>query len=219
MKKYIEKIKKCPLFEGIDESSLSSLFGCLRARVVEFDKRYTIFSEGSRAGLIGILLSGRAQMERTDLYGNRSILSEFTPPSLFAEAFACAELAEIPVDIIATEPSEVMLIEASHVLHTCTTACPHHQRLIYNLMKDIATKNLALHRKIEATSKRTTREKLLSYLTVTAKSLGRTSFDIPFDRQGLADYLEVDRSGLSVEISKLQREGVIRANKNHFEIL
>lgn len=216
MEKYLEILKKCPLFDGIDDSDIIRMLTCLGAKTESFDKKYTIFAEGSPSKYLGIVLSGSAQMIRVDYYGNRSILSNITPSELFAEAFACAEVNALPVSVVANEPSVIMLIDCSHILHTCENNCGFHQRLIYNLMKDLATKAIMFHRKIEITSKRTTREKLLTYLSVKSKEAGSKSFEIPYDRQELADYLEVDRSGLSAEISKLRTEGILESNKKHF---
>ena len=114
---------------------------------------------------------------------------------------------------------QVMLIEADHILHTCNNNCGFHQQLIFNLMKDLATKTIVFHQRIEITSKRSTREKLMTYLMMRAKEAGSNAFEIPFDRQELADYLEVDRSGLSAEIGKLRREGVLDSEKNFFKLL
>ena len=166
-----------------------------------------------------MVLSGSVQVIQVDYYGNRSILSVMGEGEVFAEAFACAELREIPVSVIADEPSEIMFIDSSHILHTCHNNCGFHQQLIFNLMKDLAVKTIMFHQRIEITSKRTTREKLLAYLAMQAKRAGSDSFDIDFDRQELADYLEVERSGLSAEISKLRREGILENHKNHFELL
>lgn len=219
MKKYLEILKKCPLFDRVEEESLLRMLNCLGGKVVSFDKKYTVFAEGSRAKYIGILLSGALQIVQLDYYGNRNILSAITPGEVFAEAFACAEIESLPVTVVADEPSEVMLIESSHILHTCSNNCGFHQQLIYNLMKDLAAKTIMFHERIDVTSKRTTREKLLAYLNNQSRRAGGGEFDIPFDRQELADYLEVDRSGLSVEIGKLRREGVIECRKNHFVML
>ncbi len=194
------------------------MLSCLGAKVISFDKKYTIIAEGNPAIFIGIMLSGSAQIVQVDYYGNRSILSNIEASNVFAEAFACAEVESIPVSVIANEPCEVMLIDCSHILYTCSNNCGFHQQLIFNLMKDIATKAIMFHQKIEITSKRTTREKLLTYLTSQAKKANSSSFDIPFDRQELADYLEVERSGLSAEISKLRNEGILESNKKHFEL-
>ena len=219
MEKYLKILKKCPLFAEIEEENLLRMLSCLGAKVVSFDKKYTVFAEGSPAKYIGIMLSGSAQIIQVDYYGNRSILSEVSAPEVFAEAFACAEVDALPVTVIANDPCDIMLIECDHILHTCSNNCGFHQKLIFNLMKDLASKSILFHQRIEITSKRTTREKLLTYLLMQAKAAGRDSFDIPFDRQELADYLEVDRSGLSAEISKLRREGVLDSNKNHFVLL
>ena len=219
MKKYLNILRDCRLFDGIEDDDLLRMLGCLGARVVSFDKKYTIFAEGGAAKYIGIVLSGSAQIIQVDYDGNRSILSEISVPEVFAEAFACAEVKALPVSVIANEPCEIMLIECSHILHTCQNNCGFHQTLIFNLMKDLATKTIMFHQRIEITSKRTTRKKLLAYLTMQSKKENSRSFDIPFDRQELADYLEVERSGLSSEISKMIKEGLIKNEKNHFVIL
>ncbi len=219
MKKYIEVLKKCPLFFGIEEENLLRMLTCLGAKVVSFDKKYTVFAEGSKTRLIGIVLSGSVQVTQTDYYGFRSILSNIYPSQIFAEAFACAEIKAIPVSIIANEPSEILFIDSSHILHTCQNNCGFHGQLIFNLMKDLAAKNIMFHERIEITSKRTTREKLLAFLSVESKKTGSNKFTIPYDRQELADYLEVDRSGLSAEISKLRKEGILESRKNEFELL
>ena len=219
MKKYLEFLKKCPLFQGIEDENLLRMLSCLGAQTAKFDKKYTIFSEGSAAKYIGIVLTGEAQVVQVDYYGNRSILSNIGPSQVFAEAFACAEVASIPVTVIASEPSDIMFIDCSHVLHTCHNHCGFHQQLIFNLMRDLAKKTLLFHQRIEITSKRTTREKLMTYLAIQAKSAGSNIFTIPFDRQELADFLEVERSGLSAEIGKLRNEGVLKSSKNKFELL
>ena len=138
---------------------------------------------------------------------------------MFAEDFAAAEVQSLPVTVIADEPADVMLIDCSHILHTCHNNCGFHQQLIFNLMKDLAKKSIVFHQKIEITSRRTTREKLMTYLAMRAREVGSDSFEIPFDRQALADYLEVERSGLSAEISKLRAEGVLESEKNRFKLL
>lgn len=219
MKKYYDVLRRCPLFERIEDKNLLALMDCLGATVRTYEKKAVIMSEGTPARYIGIVLSGAVQIVRIDYLGNRSILAGIEPGQIFSEAFACAELKAIPVDIIAAETCEVMLIDCHRIMHSCSSACGFHQQLIFNLMKAVATKNISFHQKIEITSKRSTREKLMTYLAIQAKKMGKSSFDIPFDRQELADYLEVDRSGLSAEISKLCREGVIASHRKHFELL
>lgn len=218
MKKYLNILRKCPLFLNIEEEQLLKMLHCLGAKIEFFDKKYTVMSEGIPAKYIGIVLSGSVQVMQIDYFGNRTILDNIESTQIFAHAFACAEIPLMPVSVIANEPSEIMFIDCGHILHTCSNNCGFHQQLIFNLMKDLATRTLIFHQKIEITSKRTTREKLLTYLTFQAKKFGSYSFKIPFDRQELADYLEVDRSGLSAEISKLRKEGVLDSNKSFFEL-
>ncbi len=218
MKKYLDVLRKCVLFDQIEDEHLITMLGCLGAKIETFDKKYTILAEGRPAKHIGILLSGSAQVVQMDYYGNRSIVSGIEPVEMFGEAFACAQVHAVPIAIIANEPCEVMLIDAGHILHTCRNNCGFHQQLIFNLMKSLAIKNIMFHQKVEITSKRSTREKLMAYLMWQAKKAGSNRFEIPFDRQELADYLEVDRSGLSAEISKLRAEGVLESHKKQFTL-
>lgn len=219
MKKYFEVLRKCKLFDEIEDENLTSLLGCLGAVVKSFEKKETVIAEGDPARYIGIVLSGSVQIVSIDFFGNRNILSVVEVSELFDESFACAQTASIPINVIAAEPCEIMLIDCQRILHTCSNTCEFHQQLIFNLLKIMATKNIMFHQKIEISSKRSTREKLTTYLMFQAKKAGSNSFDIPFNRQELADYLEVDRSGLSTQISQLRREGVLKSRLNHFELL
>lgn len=219
MKIYFDVLRRCSLFNHIEDENLIALLGCLDAKVEAFGKKYTIFAEGNPAKHIGIMLSGTAQVIRNDYNGNRSIVSGIEQAEMFGEAFACAELDAIPVAIIANEPCEVMFINCHRLMNSCTNACSFHQQIIFNLMKELAIKNLMFHQRIEITSQRSTRDKLMTYLLLQAKKNRKSSFTIPFNRQELADYLEVDRSGLSTEIGKLTKEGIISCSRNHFEIL
>ena len=219
MRKFLSVLKKCPLFFDITGDNIITMLDCLEARTDIFDKNYTILSEGSPAKYIGIVLLGSVQITRTDYYGNRSILGNLCEGELFAEAFACMQMTSMPVSVIANETSTIMFIDCNHILHTCQNGCPFHQQLVYNLMKVLAAKTVMFQQKIEITSKRTTREKLLAYLTICAKKNNKNSFKISFNRQELADYLEVDRSGLSAEISKLRKDGILECRRNYFKLL
>ena len=219
MKNFLEILKQCPLFTGIGDADLEAVLNCTGARLRTFAKSETVLAEGERAKYICVLIAGAAQIERTDYYGNKSILTDIVPGELFGESFACAEVKAIPVSAVATQESKVLFIECSRIIHTCVNGCAFHDKLIFNLLKVMATKNILLNQKAEITAKRTTREKLMTYLLLQAKRQNRQSFTIPFDRQGLADFLGVDRSGLSAEISKLRTEGVLECRKNQFKLL
>lgn len=219
MEKYFEILTNCSLFNKIDEKDFKGMLTCLGAKVISFDKKETVFAEGQPGKYLGIVLKGRVQVIQIDYYGNRSILSTAHSGSVFSEAFACAGTESMPVSVVAAEPSEIMLIDCNKILYPCSNACNFHHQLLYNLTKNLAQKNIMLHKKAEITSKRTTREKLMAYLMFQAKEQGSSSFEIPFDRQELADYLLVDRSGLSAEISKLRKEKVLTSQKNKFKLL
>ena len=219
MKKYYEILNKCPLFHGIEEAELASVLECLNAGTAEYKKNELIFMEGSPAKFVGIVLSGGVRIIKEDYFGNRSIVSRSGPGELFGESFACAGTEVLPVSVAAAFDSEIMMIDCRRITRTCSHSCEFHNRIIFNLLKTVAEKNLEFNRKIEITSKRTTREKLMSYLMYEAKNNHSNSFTIPFDRQELADYLEVDRSGLSAEISRLRKEGIIECSRSRFTLL
>ena len=219
MKNYIEILKKCPLFYNITENDIITMLNCIDAKVISFQKKQIIIAEGEPAKYIGIVLSGAVQIIQIDYFGNRSIVADVKPSELFGESFACAGVKSIPVDVVASVATEVLFIDCLRILHYCSNACAFHRHIIYNIMKIVAVKNIMFHQKIEVTSKRSTKEKLITYLLIQAKKYNSNSFEIPYNRQELADYLEVDRSGLSVEIRKLCHMGLIKANKKNFKIL
>jgi len=219
MEKFLPILRKCPLFAKVDDGDIPGMLGCLTAVIKEVKKNQFIFSEGEPAVYVGILLDGSAHVEKQDFYGNRSIVSSVAPGDLFAESFACAGVTEMPVSVVAVEDSKVMLIPCQRITVGCANACAHHSQMIYNLLQIVAVKNLEFHRKLEITANRTTREKLLAYLQLQAKEKGSSTFSIPYDRQGLADYLGVERSAMSAELGKLRRDGVIDFSRSKFTLL
>lgn len=219
MKKYLEILQKCILFDGISDDDLAAMLGCLGAKVKNYTKNQTILTEGQEATHMGIVLSGAVQIVSMDYYGNRNIVTEIRPSQIFGESFVCAGVKSVPISVVNCEDSKIMLMEGTRIMRSCCNACEFHNRLIYNLMKILADKNLIFHRKLEIISKRTTREKLMTYLLWQAKCHNSDTFIIPYDRQELADFLQVDRSGLSAEISKLRNEGIIECMRSHFTLL
>lgn len=218
MKKYLPIIKKCALFSNIRETDLLTMLGCLNAKIQHFQKNQEIFSEGSAAEWIGILLSGQAQITQIDYYGNRHIIANIEVSQLFGESFACAGIPSLPIAVTATCDTDVMMISCKKITQTCNNACAFHNQIVLNLLNVIARKNLFFNQKLEIISKRSTREKLTAYLLSEAKQHRNDSFSIPYSRQELADFLGVDRSGLSSEIGKLCKEGLIETNRKWFRI-
>lgn len=219
MKDYFDILRECPLFDRIGDESLKEMLGCLNAKECSYKKGDVVFAEGDKAKYLGIVLEGSVQLVRVDYYGNRSILTNIEPPQLFGEAFACAGLKSLPVDAVAATDTRILLLDAQRIARPCGNACPCHGQTILNLLHIVAKKNLVLHQKIEITSKRSTREKLMTYLLLQAKNAKSHTFTVPYDRQELADYLEVDRSGLSAEISKLRNEKVLECRRSTFTLL
>ncbi len=213
-----EIFQSTPLFVGMDDTELRSLLECLNARIKVYAKGEIIFLEGDPATNIGLVLSGSVQIVKEDYFGNRTIMALATAGELFAEAFSCAAEKVLEVSCIAAEPSEIMLIDYSRIITTCPISCMFHTRLIRNMLSILAEKNIQLSRKIEHTSKRTTREKLISYLMEQAKTAHSNRFTIPFDRQGLADFLSVERSAMSAELGRMREEGLLDFKKNRFEL-
>lgn len=219
MDKYYPILQTCPLFDGIRPEDLPGMLGCLGGKVIDVKKGQFIFREGDTAFFVGIVLTGSVQLLREDYYGNRSIVAHIGSTQLFGESYAFSDTQSLPVNVVADEAGQILLLDSRRITSCCSNACEFHNRVIFNLLKVVATKNLVLHQKIQITSKRSTREKLMAYLLSQAKLQNSNTFTIPYDRQALADYLEVDRSGLSVEISKLRREGVLTCERNHFHLL
>ncbi|MBQ8835493.1 MAG: Crp/Fnr family transcriptional regulator [Oscillospiraceae bacterium] len=219
MKDFYSILARSPLFDGIRMEDLEAMLGCIGGRTVSAAKGQTIFREGDPATHVGMVLTGAVRMVREDFHGNRSIVAHIGPAELFGETYACAGVEALPISVVADEDSRVLLMDCRRITTTCCNACAFHSRIIFNLLNMVAVKNLVFDQKIQIISKRTTREKLMAYLLDQAKLQGSNCFTIPFDRQELADYLEVERSGLSAEISKLRREGILKSDKNQFVLL
>lgn len=216
MKKYINIIKNCTIFSGVNDDEIEAMLKCLNAREERFGKDNYILRSGEATEEIGIILSGSAFIIQEDFWGNRNILSNILPSEAFGEAFACSVGAITNVSVAAEESCVVMWLNVGKILTICPSACGHHSKMIRNLLSELAKKNLLLNEKLTHISHRSTREKVLSYLSSQSQKYGRREFDIPFNRQQLADYLSVERSALSAELSKLQREGMIEFEKNRF---
>lgn len=219
MEKYFDILDSCPLFKQVGRNNYGKMLRCFGARVISVRKNAVVFHEGQSPLGVGIVLSGAVQAVQDDYLGNRSILSMAGPGELFGEGFACAGVDSLPVSIIATADSQIMLIDCSHIMTMCHNACTFHNQMIRNLLISVAQSNLRLNQKIEILSKRTTREKVMAYLLSEAKLHGSNDFTIPYDRQELADYLGVERSAMSTVIGKLRDDGFIQVDRRHFRLM
>lgn len=211
-------ISKTALFRGATPQEVEGMLTCLNAERRCFSKGQMIYRTGDVAASLGLVLSGSVLIENDDVWGNTTVLDSVGPEHIFAEAYACAPGEPLMVNVVAAETTEVLFLNIDRVLQVCSHACAHHNKLIRNLVSISAQKNLNLSRKILHTASKSIRGRLLSYLSYQAVRSGSRSFTIPFNRQQLADYLNVDRSALSNELSKMQKEGLVRVDKNHFDL-
>lgn len=218
MKQYLSILSKTSLFAGLSEEELLSVLDCLQGRVTKYAKDAMILRTGDLVYELGIVLSGKVHIVQKDFWNNANLLTELQAGQLFAEAYACLATTRLGVSVVALERTAVLWINVQRMMTMCNSACEFHTRLIRNLLWDLAEKNLLLTSRIEHTSKRSIREKLLSYLSEQERKAHSPEFIIPFNRQQLADYLSVDRSALSNELSKLRREGIIAFEKNRFKL-
>ena len=219
MKQYLPLISRSSLFEKIEPSDLEAMLGCLGAHQRTFAKGGYIFRMGDRTASMGMVLEGSVRLEKEDYWGNRSILSSFGPGQSFAEVYACEPNLTFDINVVAAEHAVVLFLDVGRITAMCQSSCALHARLIRNLLGIVAKRTHALTRKIEHTAKRTTRAKLLSYLSDQAEHARSSRFSIPFDRQELADYLAIDRSAMCAELSRMKKDGIIDYRRNQFEII
>ena len=219
MRDFTEALQRCLLFQDVSPQDLHAMLGCLNGRTVAFDRGGVILAAEDPADQVGIVLEGEVRVVRDDCFGNRAIQAQLAPGELFGEAFACAGVERLPVTVEGAAPGQVLLIQLQRIMEPCCNACEFHQRMIMNLLRAMAARNLQLNRRLEVASQRSIRERLMTYLLQQARQARSSRFTIPFDRQGLADYLCVDRSALSAEIGRLRREGVLESERSSFTLL
>lgn len=212
-------LSRTALFCGIQPEEMKTMLSCLTAETQTYEKGEMIYRAGDAAASLGVVLEGKVLIEHDDIWGNTTVLDSVLPGQIFAETYACTPGEPMMVNVTAAEEAEVLFLNVERVLRVCPRACAHHGRLLRNLLTLSAQKNLNLSRKIFHTSAKSIRGRLLSYLSDQAMRSGSRRFTIPFDRQQLADYLNVDRSALSNELSKMQREGLLWTRRNQFELL
>ena len=207
----LKALTKTEIFAGATEEEVSSMLNCLSAKKKKYQKDEIIFHAGDIVSSIGVMLKGNALIENDDIWGNRSVLDYVKEGQIFAETYACALDEKLMVNVIAMSDCEVLFLDVRKILKVCPNACEFHQNLVQ--------KNLNLSRRIFHTSSKTIRGRLLSYLSYQAMEREKEEFDIPYNRQQLADYLGVDRSAMSNELGKMQKDGLIEVKRNHFRIL
>ena len=219
MKKYISILKRTQMFAGVGDDEISAMLSCLGARLYNYKKGEYVLRQGEHLNDILVLVEGNLHIQNDDYWGNRSILGQVTVGEMFGEAYVAPESGVLLNDVVATENSVVIFFDVKRIITTCSSACRFHTMVVQNMFFAISEKNKKLVQKLGHMSKRTTREKLISFLSEEAKKQNNAIFTIPFNRQQLADFLSVDRSAMSNELCKMRDEGLIEFDKNNFRLL
>lgn len=204
------------LFRGLRVEEIHSVLACLNTQAQSFDKGEVLCRAGEPVSNMGLVLTGSVNIVVNYYWGGSNIFGHIGPGELFAESYAAIPGRELLVDVVAVEPVEVLFLPFLRLTETCANSCPFHSRTIHNLLQIMAGKNLHLSIRMMHTASRSIRSRLLSYFSEQAVQNGSNQFTIPFSRQQLADYLGVDRSALSNELSKMQKDGLISYRKNQF---
>jgi len=203
----------------MDDRDILRTLSLLSVKVVRFEKGAYILHQGTPPRIFGIVLTGQVHAITNNVSGNHALISVLNPSDLFAETFAFSSVSVLPISVVASKDCTVLLIDRSSMSMYRQSDFPAHTILLINIIRILSGKNLLLNQKINILSQRTTRDKLTAYLLTQQALAGSSRFSIPLDRQQLADYLCVDRSAMSTELSKMKKAGLIACRKNEFEIL
>ena len=219
MKKFIPILKRSKLFAGGADEEITAMLACLGARQSRYLKGEYVLRAGEHISDIIVLAEGNLLVQKDDYWGNRSVLGQITVGEMFGQAYVASESGALLNDVVAIENSTVIFFDVGRILTTCSSACRFHTMVVQNLFFAISDKNRKLVQKLGHMAGRTTRAKLISYLSEEAQKQGSSVFIIPFNRQQLADYLSVDRSAMSNELSKMRNEGLLEFDRNQFKLL
>lgn len=219
MKKYISILKRTQLFAGVGDDEIVSMLSCLGAKLRTYKKGEYVLRQGEYLSDIIVLVEGNLHIQKDDYWGNRSILGQIAVGEMFGESYIAPQSGAILNDVVAVSDSTVIYFDVKKIITSCSSACRFHTTVVQNMFFAISEKNRKLVQKLGHMSKRSTREKLISFLSEESKRNNSSTFTIPYNRQQLADFLSVDRSAMSNELCKMRDEGLLEFNKNSFRLL
>lgn len=212
-------LRNTGLFQGTSEEEISAMCRCMGARRHRYSPGEFVVRSGDPVDSLGIVLDGRVDTVKQDWWGNTTVISSHGPGDAVLAEYACSLGDRSDTSLVAREPSEIMFFEVSRLTTTCPSSCQFHARVVRNLVQALARSTVERDRRLEQMSKRSTREKVCAYLSDQARISGGNEFTVPLNRQQMADHLGVDRSALSAELGRMQRDGILRFSKNRFELL
>lgn len=218
MNRYTEVLKNTSLFTNVTEAEIGAMLQCLDASLKYYKKGECVFLAGDRLRNLMILVDGELHIQKDDYWGNRSLVNRISAGEMVGESYLAPDSGALLNDIVAVENSVIVFFDINRIFSLCSSACRFHSTVVRNLFFAVSEKNRMLVTKLGHISNRTTRDKLLSYLSDESKRQGSSSFAIPFDRQQLADFLSVDRSAMSRELCKMRDEGMLEFNRNRFAL-
>ena len=219
MEQYYPILKRCALFRGIEESNYMDLLGCLDAQIKHFNEDEYIFFGGDKINRVGVVLSGTVEILKENLAGNKHIIAILDSSHLFAEGIVCTADRLSPVTAQAKEETNIMFIPYEKIIRSCGQSCSYHFGLIQNMMVVLGEKNISLNWKLELLTLKGMREKLASYLIKTSYENRSNTFQIPLNRSELSDFLNVSRTSMCRELTRMKDDGLIDLYGRSFKIL
>lgn len=211
-------LKKSILFKGMTDPERDECLLTLNAHRKSYKKGDAILHAGNLTDQMGMVLSGSVTIESNDMWGNRTILSQVGTGQFFAETYALLPEEVMLVDVVANENCQVLFLHVGNMISKMQRAA-WSQKLYRNLLLISSHKNLTLSGRSFHTAPKSARGRILAYLNTVSLKKHSTEFDIPFDRQQLADYLNLERTNMSKELTRMRRDGIIECRKNHFKLL
>lgn len=212
-------LSKATLFNNLSQEEAECFLHCLNAKKVTLKRGEILFNYGDSVDKVVLVKKGILNVVFTDYFGARTILSSVSKYNLFGGGFAFSDVNSLPVSVEAGDNSEFYLLNKDKLINPCENCCVKHTEILKNMIKILAKRSSGLIERIKIISMRTTRQKVMALLTSYAIKSKSKKFDIPYDRQGMADFLCVDRASLSRELANLKEDEIIDYNKNHFVIL
>ncbi|MBU3812562.1 MAG: Crp/Fnr family transcriptional regulator [Candidatus Niameybacter stercoravium] len=219
MKDYLSVLEKTRLFKNIEPSDLEKLINCLRGEVRKYESGTCIIALEQEVNHIGIVLEGQVEVVKENIAGDRNIIAMLEKSGMFAEGIVCTQKRLSPVTVRAKTKADVLMIPYEKIIITCGESCNFHSLLIHNMLMLLGEKNYALNHKIDFLILKGMREKLALYLLEEAKRNKSVAFNITLSRNDLAEYLNVSRSAMSRELSRMKEDGLIDYYKNSFKII